>query len=445
MFVEFVSMSEEQSDLDKLAEVVPFRVTRSIARANKVSDSSEGSVDSDGDGSSSASDSNADSTENMANITAEQVMAQLSQKLANLQQNDLRRLIGMKYFAGSEAKRHSSGCELVQDAHKFLQDIESRTVGDSWDNEGRIDVAIHFSLDAPRDWAMQCKEDAGGNWKKFSADFLTAFPKHNDVESLMGAISEAKREVGETLSDYFIRLNCLTRDCVKIDQDSKNYAEAGARQAFLRALPKKFASSLSGDARTNFGQMLQCAVAYVNSRPELNLNNEAIYKERGNARKSVNAVAKEKSQKSEPKSGAEGGSINLIKGGKTTATSGAGAKSTSGKRRPFDPCRFCKKTNHSEDWCYSNPDNPRSRPAQLSKKCYNCGGDHLQRDCLQLQLRDGQRRGTCFNCQGRGHHYRECPSPDLREGYEGQRAGQYTYKQALMANTSNNATGSSKN
>ena len=66
----------------------------------------------------------------------------------------------------------------------------------------------------------------------------------------------------------------------------------------------------------------------------------------------------------------------------------------------------------------------RDCPEQSVKRCYDCNGDHLVRDCPERRRRDDDDGRKCYNCGATGHLQRDCPeSRDREDGYGGGRRG----------------------
>ena len=130
-----------------------------------------------------------------------------------------------------------------------------------------------------RDAAIYCEDLAQGNWKKYKDEMIAKFPVEVTIDSLFDKITQAKRNKGETLELFMVRLLKLKFMVERLDKSKELIARDDVIRTFLRGMPKKFHNRVTPAMRASTDLLLKEAVKWANGRPAENLSTECILKE----------------------------------------------------------------------------------------------------------------------------------------------------------------------
>ena len=280
--------------------------------------------------------------------------------------NNYNQVVGLCYFCGG-AERHSSDPtkHCTKSAKKFLQDIESRTE-DNWDDRGRLELAQKYALGRASTCISTILKDVGLDWKEFKKRFLQLYSEELTYQELQAELSQARRQRGENLTDFYIRLDDLEH---KAKSEKPTYADCLSEMkvnTFLTALPPAFKLYITDVDKADPPKILIKARQYVKAHPECRLTNADIEKEIRQGVQSVNLLH---AQAHAPQ--------KLTKPGhppsQTLATNnwnkpGKWVRNDTYEKSQIE-CFRCGRKGHIARHCYTNiHNNPNRR-----KKCDNCG------------------------------------------------------------------------
>ncbi|MPC58141.1 hypothetical protein E2C01_052136 [Portunus trituberculatus] len=148
------------------------------------------------------------------------------------------RVTGLRYFCGDPEKHPDyPDKSSIQNAHQWVQDIDSLSTH-NWTDQDRLEVAKEYSLGRARDYLLLAIQKHGCDWEAVKDQFLQIFPNKDNYDDLMKLFVEAHRVPGETLTEYYIRLdiirNALTKEVPDMMTFLQNYSSGFSSKFSLR-------------------------------------------------------------------------------------------------------------------------------------------------------------------------------------------------------------------
>ena len=220
-----------------------------------------------------ASGQESSSTETLVNKT------DLASVISYNTRNNYNRVQGLKYFNGGKEKDPSKP-ELVFEVNpkNWIRDIEARTA-DNFNDEGKIQVAKQYSIGTAFTAICSIVEVEGNDWEKVKTAFFKIFPDTLSFNERKAAVVRATRQPGETLTDFFVRLQAPILQLIKEEPEYKKSLENDLTSTFMLALPMHFRTYLTKEDLKVPTTVLEKALQFVHCNPQLKLRNEDIAKE----------------------------------------------------------------------------------------------------------------------------------------------------------------------
>ena len=207
--------------------------------------------------------------------------------------NNYGKVTGLKYFAGGRSKDpENPTLSCTPSVKQWVKDIDARTV-DNWTDSGRIQLAKQYALGTAFKLICTTVDAVGLDWSKVKKELLEVFPDDKTYYEKKADLATARRNTGETLSDFWVRLHEAATLLEKERPENKASLQEDKITAFLTALPKHFQSYLTDNDLKDPSTVYKKAMNFVRNNPQLKLTNSDLMKE---ARQSVAVVNVHKPQ-----------------------------------------------------------------------------------------------------------------------------------------------------
>lgn len=187
---------------------------------------------------------------------------------------------GLNYFNGLNKRKHSDypTLELNPSIRGWIGDIDSRTQ-ENWTDRGKIELAKMYALGRMRNVIVDVAEELNYKWADVKDRLFQYFPSDKTYAEWCNELSTATRQTGETLFEFFIRLDELRSHAKKVRPNQAEALNITMSQTFSRALPQNFI--YTQDAHdTEPLTVYKKAVDYVKNYPSCKLSDEDIEKEK---------------------------------------------------------------------------------------------------------------------------------------------------------------------
>ncbi|KAK4300201.1 hypothetical protein Pmani_027589 [Petrolisthes manimaculis] len=215
--------------------------------------------------------------------------ADLSDIIRNNTKNNYARINTLFHFCGGRDK-HPEFPHLIceKNAVKWLEEIDSRT-RDNWDDLGRIELATQYTLGSAHDYIKRVVKDAGTppSWEEVKRRFRRIYPNEITEDNLRVKLGEAKRGVGETLTDFFIRLDTVGGTLAEKSPTHKEVDTRLVANKFIKCLPLAFRTYIEEDDMKDPTKVFLKAMKLVNNNPQCKLSDADVYRE---TKQTVNVV-----------------------------------------------------------------------------------------------------------------------------------------------------------
>ncbi|KAK4319172.1 hypothetical protein Pmani_009874 [Petrolisthes manimaculis] len=189
-----------------------------------------------------------------------------------------------------ERDKHPEFPHLISEknAVKWLEEIDSRT-RDNWDDIGRIELATQYTLGSAHDYIKRVIKEAGTppSWEEVKRRFKIIYPNEITEDNLRVKLGEAKRGVGETPTDFFIRLDTLGGTLAEKSPAHKDVDTRLVANKFIKCLPPAFRTYIEEDDMKPPTKVFLKAMKLVNNNPQCKLSDADVYRE---TKQTVNVV-----------------------------------------------------------------------------------------------------------------------------------------------------------
>lgn len=193
--------------------------------------------------------------------------------------NNYGKVVGLKYFVGGRDKDPANPTfSCTTSVKQWVKDIDARTA-DNWTDLGKIQLAKQHALGPAFRLITTTVEAVGYDWNKVKEQLLEVFPDEKTYFERKADLATARRQSGETLSEFWVRLHEAATLLEKERPENKVSIQEDKVTAFLTALPKHFQTYLTDNDMKNPSVVYKKATQFVRNNPQLKLTNADLMKE----------------------------------------------------------------------------------------------------------------------------------------------------------------------
>lgn len=267
---------------------------------------------------------------------------QLTEVITLNTRDNYARVKGLSYYAAGKEKDTADSTRLYcRSVKEWLKQIEALTV-DNWSSQGRVQLAKQYAVGPPLELITITEQRYGSDWEKVKERLLEFFPDEEPVAKKMTALASARRQQGETLPEFWVRLNVLVakiiRDVPQLEE-SLNY---NLVYTFLTAVPEEFQMILTPEEweGKDLSSFYKKVMKFVNTNTRLRLTDDAIRKEK-EVKQRVSAITPRPVAQHAPKN--------------TSQPTSHKPKKSDWSPDPNVICYKCQKKGHIAKHCWSAP------------------------------------------------------------------------------------------
>lgn len=194
--------------------------------------------------------------------------------------NNYSRVHGLKYYAGGHEKDPNDPTKpCLKSISKWLRDIDALTA-DNWTDLGKIQLAKQHALGAAFDLICVTVDNEGNKWEKVKERLKDVFPDEKTFFERKAELAASRRQTGETMPDFWVRLQKLHSALVKEQPESKRALQDDMLISYFTALPKHFQSSLTEEDMKKPDVVYAKSLKFIRNNPQLKLTQEDLIKEK---------------------------------------------------------------------------------------------------------------------------------------------------------------------
>ena len=315
------------------------------------------------------------SSETMADDPIETLAQTITTGLQAANKNNFSKLVNVPFYCGGPITFNDKP-DIKCEAHvvNWLKEIQAKTPDISWDETGRIEVAVQYSLGPAHTIALTIKEalpsTSGSKWKKFSDEFIKYFPSDRTVDKVMAEMTKISKISSESYLMFYSKLTKLAAELTKLGLPEPAVTPLVVAR-FLESAPVSFTMHIKESDRTDTQKLWSKFLIYIQRHPEL----EQAEKEGTGIKRQINAIKPKETANRQTSQPARNVSHN------TGPTARFGGPGRNGERK----CNRCGILGHVSTYCRMPVNriyNFSRGPHMPGMQCHRCHGySHTARFC----------------------------------------------------------------
>ena len=202
----------------------------------------------------------------------------LEQIINDITKINLARVQGLRYFNGGK-EWYEENPELLceKSVSQWIEDLEARTRM-NWTDEARIQLANQYTLGSAGNVILSAILAHGYCWEAVKDKLREIYPEKDFVEHRV-ELRNAKRKSGETISEFYIRMDLLMQTMIKMDPDCTPYVKGDLIMVFLEAFPPEFNNFIPTHEKNDPVKVYHLALQFVRNHPHYKLTDADIRRE----------------------------------------------------------------------------------------------------------------------------------------------------------------------